>query len=217
MVTACCFQLLWGKVYSFYPAKYVFLALVLLFEVVSAFATVHRQLPDARLVLVGDGELRPALVEQVDKAGLEGSVEFVGVVDNVWPYLHDADVFALASRSETFGMVVVEAMAAGLPVVAPPVGGIPELVTPGLNGELFPPGDCDALAAKILRLLRSPELRTRMGAAARRSARAFRMETTVQRYFELYGGLVGAPAPTASLESSGVSGCRSLGVRKTNS
>ena len=67
------------------------------------------------------------------------NVEFVGAVPEVWPYLAGADVFALASKSEAFGIAIVEAMAAGLPVVAPAVGGIPELVIPGVNGELFPP------------------------------------------------------------------------------
>ena len=157
---------------------------------VSAFASVREQVPDSRLVLVGDGDLRPALVEQVKAAGLADSVQFAGMVDEVWPYLAEADVFALASRSETFGMAIVEAMAAGLPVVAPATGGILELVVPGQSGELFAPGDVDALAAHIVRLLRSPELRLRMGKASQDFAESFRMETTVRRYFELYESLL---------------------------
>ena len=156
----------------------------------SSFQLVRRELPDARLVLVGDGELRPALLHQIATTGLEGSVEMVGTVTDVWPYLAHADVFALASVSESFGMGIVEAMAAGLPVVAPAIGGIPELVRPGVNGELFPPGDIAALARHVIDLLRSPETRSQMGAAGRDLAQRFRMETMVQSYFELYENML---------------------------
>lgn len=156
----------------------------------SAFELVRRQLPTARLVLVGDGDLRPALAEQVAASGLADSVEMVGTVTDVWPYLSNADVFALASLSESFGMSFVEAMAAGLPVVGPDIGGIPELVTPGVNGELFPPSDAHALARHLIGLLQAPETRQRMGAAGRAVAQSFRMDATVERYFELYETIV---------------------------
>jgi glycosyltransferase involved in cell wall biosynthesis len=120
-------------------------------------------------------------------------VEFAGTVPDIWPHLARADVFALASRTEAFGIAVVEAMAAGLPVVAAAVGGVPELVSPGVTGELFPPGDHRALAAHLLRLLREPELRGRMGAAAQQAAEGYRLKETVRKYCALYADLLRRP------------------------
>ena len=167
----------------------------------AAFALVRRELPDARLVLVGDGELRKALIHQIQASGLDGSVELAGRVDNVWPHLRNADVFAQASSFESFGIAIVEAMAAGLPVVGPAVGGIPELIVPGLNGELYPPGDVQALAGHLVHLLRSPGTRSRMGAESRRIADRFRMNMTVERYFELYDSLLCRRFPPSPQES----------------
>ena len=152
----------------------------------AAFDLVRRQVPQARLRLVGDGELEAELKADVASRGLNGSVEFVGAVPQIWPVLASAHVFALPSLSEAFGIAAVEAMAAGVPVVASEVGGLPEIVTPGVTGELFPPGDHEALASHLIRLLRSPDLRERMGAAGREAAQAHSMERTVARYVALY-------------------------------
>lgn len=157
---------------------------------VDAFALVREQLPDARLVLVGDGDLQPAIAARADGLGLGDSVTFAGAVPEIWPYLAEASVFALASHSEAFGIAVVEAMAAGLPVVAPAVGAMPELVTPGVSGELYPPGDHAALARHLVDLLSSPERRRRMGEAAVETAARFHIDKTVERYVELYSDLL---------------------------
>ena len=160
-----------------------------------AFAIVRRQVPDARLVLVGQGELEPELRAKVDALGLGGSVELTGPVDDVWPYLARADVFALASVSEAYGIAIAEAMASGLPVVASDVGGIPELVVPGVSGELFPPGDSVALAGHLVHLLTTPALRVRMSQAAREAAEPLRLRNMLPRYVRLCDELVrGGPA-----------------------
>ncbi len=159
--------------------------------VLAAFAEVHRRLPAARLVLVGDGPYRPRVEAMVAAAGLGDCVHMAGRVAAVWPQLADADVFVLASPSEALGIAIMEAMAAGLPVVATDVGGIPELVRPGVTGELFAVRDHAALAAKLVALLESPERRAAMSAAAVREAQAMRMERAVEDYFELYGRLIG--------------------------
>lgn len=157
----------------------------------AAFDLVLRQIPDARLLLVGDGELEAELRADVASRFLDDKVEFAGAVSEVWPSLAAAHVFALPSLSEAFGIAAVEAMAAGLPVVASNVGGLPELVRPGVSGELFPPGDHEALARELMHLLRSPELRKQMGAAAREAAETHRMERSAARYMDLYDEILG--------------------------
>ncbi len=156
----------------------------------AAFQRVSQEIPEARLVLVGDGELEGELKSLVAAQGMDESVEFAGAVAEVWPVLARAHVFAMASISEAFGIAVVEAMAAGLPVVVPAVGGLPELVTPGITGELFSPGDADALARALVTLLRSPDLRQRMEVAAREAAELHKMERSVARYLALYDELL---------------------------
>ncbi len=158
----------------------------------AAFDLVRREVPGARLRLVGDGKLEPELRADVAARAMEENVEFTGAVPEIWPVLATAHVFALPSLSEAFGIAAVEAMAAGLPVVASDVGGLPELVTPGVTGELFPPGDHEALANHLIRLLRSPDVRERMGSAAREAAQAHSMERSVDRYVALYEDMVTA-------------------------
>jgi len=157
---------------------------------IAAFAKVVKAIPDARLLLVGDGELHEALERRVSSLGLRQSVRFTNAVSDIWPYLAEAHVFALASEYEPLGIAVMEAMAAGLPVVATAVGGIPELVAPSVTGELVPPGDADALAGQLLKLLASPELQGKMGAAARVAASQRRMADCVAGYFDLYDRVI---------------------------
>ncbi len=156
-----------------------------------AFSQVRRMRPDARLVLIGDGVLRPRLEAQASASGDADHVVFLGSVPDIWDHLARADVFTIASRSEAFGIAIAEAMAAGLPVVAPAVGATAELVEPGATGQLFPPGDANAMADHLVRLLASPDVRAKMGAAALAAAEPLRVENAVERYFEVYDGLLG--------------------------
>lgn len=152
----------------------------------SAFAQVVRRVPDASLVLVGDGTLRGALVAQARSLGVQDAVQFEGAVDDVWPLLAEADVFALASRYEPLGLAALEAMAAGLPVIATKVDGLRMLVEPGVNGELVPPDDPDKLAAELVRLLESPGLAARMGDAGRLRAAEHGARRMTEQYASLY-------------------------------
>jgi glycosyltransferase involved in cell wall biosynthesis len=154
-----------------------------------ALALVRRRVPDVRLVLVGDGERRAALEARAAALGLRDCVDFAGAVPEVWPYLARAHVFALASRSEAFGIAAVEALAAGLPVVGPATGGLLDLVQPGVTGQLFPPGDHRALAEALIQLLSESTVRERMSEAAREAADPFRRRATLERYFELFSEL----------------------------
>ena len=158
-------------------------------SLVRAFAKVRERVPDCKLVLVGEGPLRGAIEQLVGTLGLTGSVTFAGAVPSVWGHLEQATVFALPSLYEPLGIAVLEAMAAGVPVVASSVGGIPELVQPGRTGLLVPPGDVDALAAALIEVVTSPN-REGMGSAARAVADNFKMDQMVDDYFSLYDDLL---------------------------
>ncbi|HEX2053866.1 MAG TPA: glycosyltransferase [Actinomycetota bacterium] len=169
-----------------------------------AFQLVRRDFPDAELVLVGEGAHRTAIEQEVASLGLAECVRLTGDVPDIWEYLAQADVFALASLTEAYGIAVAEAMAAGLPVVASAVGGIPELVKPGVTGELFPPGDVQALAAHLVNLLGSPGVRRRMGESAREASLALSMDGSVKRYADLMETAARRPtrsSATPSLEA----------------
>lgn len=146
---------------------------------------------EARLVVLGDGPLRPALEREIDAHGLREHVVLVGEVRDVTPYLRSADVFVLASRSEGMPMSVLEAMAAGLPVVASDVGGVHEVVDDGTTGFLVPPGDASTLADRIGRLVRDGGLRAAAGAAGRqRAEERFALPGWRARHVELYESLL---------------------------
>ena len=151
---------------------------------------------NGKLLIVGDGPLGRELRELASNLGLFGKVIFAGEIQNqdVAPYYHAADVFALASvaRSEAFGIVQIEAMAAGLPVVNTQLdSGVPFVSLHGETGLTVPPSDPDALAVAINRLLDDAELRQSFAAAARRRARSeFSLETMTARTLELYDCVV---------------------------
>jgi len=155
-----------------------------------AFARVRRSLPAAELLLVGDGELRPAIARQAEELGVAAGVRFLGPVDEVWPVLEQAHVFALTSRYEPLGIAVLEAMAAGLPVVATNVGGIPGVVRRDVTGVLVEPGEDEAMAAALLRLLADPAERRRMGDAGRAAAAPLHARRMLDAYFDLYRQLL---------------------------
>ncbi len=116
-------------------------------------------------------------------------MQFIGQVDDVWGELSRADVFVLASVVEPLGIAVMEAMAAGLPVVAAATGGIPELVDSGITGHLVEPASAEALGSELARVLLSPERGTEMGRAGKQKVAPLRSEQMVESYFGLYEGL----------------------------
>jgi glycosyltransferase involved in cell wall biosynthesis len=128
--------------------------------------------PESRFVLAGDGSERAALEQQAAALGVAGQVTFAGQVPNsALRQMLSAEwrVFVLPSLEEPLGVVIVEAMAAGLPIVATRAGGVLDLVRDEETALLVPPGDSAALAAAQIRLARDPALRERLGAAARRA------------------------------------------------
>jgi glycosyltransferase involved in cell wall biosynthesis len=123
-----------------------------------------------RAAIVGDGPDRPLVEAAIAATGLGDSVELFGERDDVAAQLAQSDAFVLSSSSEGMPLSVLEAMAAGLPVVASAVGGIPELVVDDQTGLLVASGDVDALAAALQRILGDAALRARLGAGGRRRA-----------------------------------------------
>jgi glycosyltransferase involved in cell wall biosynthesis len=157
---------------------------------IEAFAQVRSDAP-LYLLLVGGGELENAVREQVAALGLQERVRFLGVRADVADILRASDVFVLSSRWEGNPMSVMEAMAAGLPVVSTAVGGVPELVREGVTGLLVPSEDAGALARALQALVDDPARRQAMGAAARQHAVAhFDIRHTVRMYEELYESLL---------------------------
>ena len=136
---------------------------------VQAMPRVLKHHPGARLWIAGDGSLRVELEALAYQLGLERHVLFLGFVEDVPELLSRADVFVLPSLSEALGISLLEAMAASLPVVASAVGGVPEVIEPGFNGLLVPPGDADKIALSLLTLCGEPDLARRLGENARRT------------------------------------------------
>jgi glycosyltransferase involved in cell wall biosynthesis len=159
---------------------------------VNAFAQIQSQLhASVELWLVGDGELRETVQHQVRAMGIESRVRFLGVRSDIPDLLRAADVFVFPSRWEGNPLSVMEAMAAGLPVVATAVGGVPELVEDGASGILVPNEDLHGLVAAMQRMAQNPDLREQMGHAARcRAVERFDIRQTVRAYEALYEELL---------------------------
>jgi L-malate glycosyltransferase len=156
-------------------------------HLIEAARLVLPQMPDARFVIAGEGELRPALERQIKDHHLEKHVLLVGFRPDVLS-LHKAfDIFVLSSVTEGLGTSLLDAMAAGKPIVATRTGGIPEVVIDGETGLLVPPRDDEALADAIVRLLKDAGLRRAMGEAGRARARdLFSLERMVQNTLNVY-------------------------------
>jgi len=147
------------------------------------------------LWLVGDGELRPAMEQLARELGIAERVHFWGVRSDVADILNAADIFTLPSKYEGNPMAVMEAMAAGLPVVASRVGGIPELVETEQMGILVPVDDETYIAQGLQTLVDDAALRQRMGQAAlQRAHERFDIRNTVKEYERLYEQILHANA-----------------------
>ena len=159
-----------------------------------AMPSVISEIPDSELVIVGDGVMRRELEELSRKYEVKGHVKFVGFVDeNLKPlYYKAADVFCLPSiiTSESFGIVNLEAMACGVPVVASKIGGIPDVVKNGKTGLLVPPRDPKALAEAIICLLQDENVRRKMGRNARKKAENYSWKRIAEKYERVYEELI---------------------------
>ena len=159
---------------------------------INAAALVVRQVPDARFVILGEGERRPALEEQIKHLHLERHVFLAGFRPDVLELIKDVDVFALSSTHEGMCTSLVDAMAAGKPAVATAVGGVPEVLADGETGFLVQAHDEAAMAERLVTLLKDPALRARMGTAGlARARRLFTVERMVAETARVYERLAG--------------------------
>lgn len=162
---------------------------------VGASARVVRAVPDTRIVIVGDGPLRHALEKQIHEHHLERHIFLAGFRADVVEVTKAFDVFAMSSINEGMCTALVDAMAASRASVATSVGGIPEVAVDGETAFLVPARDEDAMAARLVELLKDPALRTRMGQAALARARAlFRVERMVSETIAVYERLLHSAA-----------------------
>lgn len=160
-------------------------------HLIEAAAIVVRQVPDARFVIAGAGELREALERQIRERHLEKHVFLVGFRPDILSVHKAFDIFVMSSVTEGLGTSLLDAMASRRPVVATTAGGMPEVVADGETGLLVPPRDDAALAEAIVRLLKDRPMRTAMGAAGERRVRElFSSDRMVQDTLELYRRIV---------------------------
>lgn len=155
-------------------------------DVIDIFHRVSKRI-DARLVLVGEGPEYNFARQRVNDLGLADRVRFLGKQDEVAPLVAAADLLLLPSEKESFGLVALEAMACGIPVIGSLAGGIPEVVENGVTGFLAEIGDVDAMAASALQLCEDDRLYKQVSKAARdRATRHFDVRDKVGEYEALY-------------------------------
>jgi glycosyltransferase involved in cell wall biosynthesis len=160
-------------------------------ELLDAMKKIHAEKPDVVLAIIGHGHLEKSLREHVRRENLGGVVHFLGARPHcaVMAFMRLADVFVLPSREEPFGIVLIEAMSQGLPIVATDVQNIPCLVRQGVNGFLVDPRNPDQLAEKILRMIENTDEAAAIGRQNRKDALRFDWNLLVARYDRIYADL----------------------------
>jgi glycosyltransferase involved in cell wall biosynthesis len=159
-------------------------------HLLEAMPKICSRVPRARLMFVGKGDLETTLKRRTRELGLQSNVAFLGWRDDIHRIMPLLDVFVLPSLNEGMGRVLVEAMAAGRPVVASRTGGIPDLIEDGVNGCLVPPGNADALADAVLGLIQHPESAREMGRRGEARSREFDLPAMVEKIEGLYVDLI---------------------------
>jgi glycosyltransferase involved in cell wall biosynthesis len=159
------------------------------FTLLRAFALVVAEMPEAELQIAGDGPYRDRLVDLAKALNLKDRVTFVGALSHIAEFLSQLDIFVLSSLNEGLPLVLLEAMAAGLPVVSTRAGGVEEAAHEGVNAYLAAVGDSADLAQAMMRMAGAPNL-AQMGALGQEIVQdQFRIEKTWQEYYRLFRSL----------------------------
>jgi len=162
-------------------------------DVIKTFALVRKSLP-CRLLMVGEGPELPGARVLAKELGVEKDVMFMGKQQSVEKILPCSDVFLLPSAYESFGLSALEAMSCGLPVLASEIGGLSEVVSPGVDGWLCRVGDCQCMAERAYDLLSNDAKRQAMGTAARKKAvEQFSPQRIVSQYEVVYQRVIESP------------------------
>jgi len=156
-----------------------------------AMRIILAKFPNAKLEIVGDGSLFRELVEYSKNLGISNSVKFFGKFADVIPFYKRMDVFVLPSLYEGFGIVLLEAMASGLPIVATNVDGINEVVVDGESGILIPPKNPEAIADAVLKIIENDQLSERLILRGYERAKSFDIKENVYKLHNFYKMLLG--------------------------
>lgn len=155
-------------------------------DVVKSFELIHKEIP-AKLLLVGDGPEKHPVMEYVKGKPIEKDVLFLGKQENVSELYAISDLMLLLSEKESFGLVLLEAMACEVPCIGTAVGGIPEVIVPGENGYLVPLGDIEKVAEYGLKILKDPILHNQLKETALEIVRTrFSSAQIVEQYEKMY-------------------------------
>ncbi|WP_017381856.1 N-acetyl-alpha-D-glucosaminyl L-malate synthase BshA [Paenisporosarcina sp. TG-14] len=159
-------------------------------DVISSFAYIRKEMP-AKLLLVGDGPEMSNIIKQVSSLGLEKDVVFLGKQENVSELYAISDLKLLLSEKEAFGLVLLEAMACGVPCIGSNIGGIPEVINHGHNGYIVPLHDAEAVACYAIKILTNEDLHNRMRENAIKTvSHKFHSSLIVSQYEKLYEKVV---------------------------
>jgi glycosyltransferase involved in cell wall biosynthesis len=156
------------------------------FTLLRAFRIVAAELPGAELHIAGDGPLWDRIVEQTKELNLSDRVTFLGALPHTAQFLSHLDILVLSSLNEGLPLALLEAMAAGLPVVSTRAGGVEEAAKDGQNAYLATIGDSDDLAHAMIRMARTPDLQRRGELGQKIVQEQFRIEKTWRQYYELF-------------------------------
>jgi L-malate glycosyltransferase len=157
-----------------------------------AAACLKKARPDVHFIIAGTGPEEQRISKLVHKLGLQDCVHLLGFRTDVPEVMTALDVFMISSKTEGLGTIVIEALAAGIPIVATRAGGIPELIVDGECGLLVDTGDSDALCAAVCRIFDEPGLAGRLRAAGRERARRFSFRATAEQTLKVYIEVTGS-------------------------
>ncbi|MBO7544650.1 MAG: glycosyltransferase family 4 protein [Bacteroidales bacterium] len=159
-------------------------------DLIKAWAIVAKECPDWKLDIFGDGPFRKSLAAEISAAGLEGTVRLMGRTSNVCEEMLASSCLAMSSRYEGFPMTLLEAAETGLPMVSYSCPkGPSEIIQDGVNGYLLTPGDVDALAERIISIIKDTERRKEMGWQVSLSAKAFTLDKIISQWMSLFAEL----------------------------